>query len=52
MKHETQRSIELLSELLKVEYNITDNSLYNKYGFINKQEDQIRIKILELIKTL
>ena len=46
------RTIEVLSNLLHVEMIYGTDSVLSRLGFDSKQEDEIRKKILEIIKTL
>ena len=50
-KHLTIEIIRALESLLHKEYH-PENSIINRLGFSPKQEEEIRNKILELIKTL
>jgi len=46
------RTIEVLATLLHVEVIYGTDNVISRLGFDEKQEDEIRKKILEIIKTL
>jgi len=51
-KHLTIEIIRTLESLLHKEYHPDNSIITNRLGFTPKQEEEIRNKILSLIKTL